>query len=269
MTQVAAPARRAADSKVMDGFARFGLAARAFSYLVIGWLAVEIARGHGQHQANQTGAFADLARHSYGVTLLWLLGLGFVAYTVWLLSEAAFGVAGEGRKIGPRLHCLVRGVIYAALSVMTFSFIAGRNREGQAQRQATLTARILRHTGGQWLVAVVGLAVVAVGVALVVQGATRKFAKQLRMEELHGATRRAVVVIGMIGTIARGTVFAIAGGLVVDAAVTADPKKSTGLDGALRTLADQAYGPGLLGVFAVGLIAFGVYGFASARWAKT
>ena len=72
----------------------------------------------------------------------------------------------------------------------------------------------------------------------------------------------------MVGTIARGLVFCVVGGLVVDAAVTYDPKKSTGLDGALRTLAAQSYGPGLLGVLAVGLIAFGIYGFAEARWAK-
>ena len=44
---------------------------------------------------------------------------------------------------------------------------------------------------------------------------------------------------------------------------------STGLDGALRTLADRPYGPWLLGALALGLIAFGLYGLAVARWAKT
>ena len=52
-------------------------------------------------------------------------------------------------------------------------------------------------------------------------------------------------------------------------AVTFDPAKSTGLDGALRTLANRAYGPWLLGALALGLIAFGIYGLAAARWAKT
>jgi hypothetical protein len=37
----------------------------------------------------------------------------------------------------------------------------------------------------------------------------------------------------------------------------------------LRTLAAHSYGPWLVGALAIGLIAFGVYGFASARWAKT
>jgi Domain of Unknown Function (DUF1206) len=265
----AAPVRRASNGQVMAGLARFGLAARAFSYLVIGWLAVEIARGHGRQQANQKGALADLAQHSYGLTLLWLLGLGFAAYAIWRLSEAAFGTAPEGRKAGPRVQSLVRGVVYAGLSVTTFTFMEGRAGQGQAQQQVTVTGRLMRHTGGRWLVAAVGLVVVAVALAMIVDGVTRKFTRQLRMGELHGTTRTVVVRLGMIGTIARGTVFAVAGGLVVDAAVTADPAKSTGLDGALRTLADQAYGPWILGVFAVGLIVFGLYGFACARWAKT
>lgn len=269
MTQVAAPARRAANGQVMSGFARFGLAARGFSYLVIGWLAIEIARGHSRQQANQKGAIADLAGHSYGLVLLWLLGLGFAAYAIWRLSEAAFGVTGEEGKVGPRLQSAGRGIAYGVLCATTFAFIAGRRGQGQAQQQATLTGRLMEHTGGRWLVALAGLAIVAVGVALIVEGLRRKFTKKLRMSELRGATRKAVVTLGMVGTIARGAVFAIMGGLVVDAAITVNPRKSTGLDGALRTLAHQAYGPWLLGIFALGLVAFGVFGFACARWAKT
>jgi hypothetical protein len=108
-----------------------------------------------------------------------------------------------------------------------------------------------------------------VGLGMVSEGLRRKFEKQLQMNELHGATRTAVVRLGMIGTTARGVVFAVAGALVVAAAVNYDASKSTGLDGALRTLADRPYGPWLLGVLAVGLIAFGLYGLAAARYAKT
>ena len=77
-----------------------------------------------------------------------------------------------------------------------------------------------------------------------------------------------MVRLGIVGTTARGIVFAIAGALVLDAAITFNPAKSTGLDGALRTLADRAYGPWLLGALALGLIAFGIYGLAAARWTK-
>ncbi len=268
MTDLAATARRASNSPAMEAMARFGLAARAFVYVVIGWLAVQIALGHGKQQANQRGAVAAVAHHSGGTVLLWILAIGFAAYALWRLSEAAFGTAAEGRKAGPRLQSLVRGVIYAALCISTVSFLVGNAQQGQAQQQETTTAKVMKHTAGRLLVGLVGAVVVIAGIAMVIEGAKRKFEKQLRMGDLHGATRTTVVRLGMVGTIARGIVFAVAGLLTVDAAVTFDARKSTGLDGALRTLADRPYGPWLLGVLALGLVAFGVYGFAAARWAK-
>ena len=127
----------------------------------------------------------------------------------------------------------------------------------------------MKHHFGRWLVGLIGLVVVVVGLGMVVEGITKKFEKQLRMHELTRLTRTLVVRLGMVGTIARGILFAVAGALVVQAALTFNARKSTGLDGALRTLANRPYGPWLLGVLALGLIAFGLYGFAAARWAKT
>jgi hypothetical protein len=260
--------RTAARSPAMHAAARFGLAARGFVYLVIGWLTLQIALGHHTQQANQRGALAEVANHPFGKFLLWLLGFGLAAYALWRLSQALFGTATEGDKAGPRLKALVRGIVYAGFAVMTFSFIAGNSSTGQRQQQVALTARMMRHTAGQWLVGLAGVAVVGVGVALIFEGLTHRFEKQLDLAELHGRTRTWVLRLGMIGTATRGAVFALAGFLVIDAAVTFDPKKSTGLDGALRTLAHQPFGPWLLGLAALGLLAFGVYGLASVRYAK-
>lgn len=269
MTTAISSVRRASDSTAMAAAGRLGLAARAFVYLVIGWLAIQIALGHTTEQANQKGALADLASHPGGIVLLWVLGIGFAAYALWRVSEAAFGTASEGAKAGPRVKSLVRGIVYAALCVTTFAFIAGRSRQGQAQQQETATAKLMKHGYGRWLVGLAGVIVIAIGIAMIVEGVTKKFEKQLKMTELHGPVRSAVVGLGIVGTTARGIVFAIAGVLVLDAAITFNPAKSTGLDGALRTLANRAYGPWLLGALALGLIAFGIYGLAAARWAKT
>jgi hypothetical protein len=252
----------------MEALARLGLTVRGFIYLVIGWLAIQIALGHRTQEANQRGALAEVAHHPFGKALLWILGFGFAAYALWRLSEAAFGTAAEGRKAGPRVQSLVRGLIYAGFAVTTFAFIAGTGKS-QNQQQTEATAKLMKHTGGRWLIGLVGVIVVLIGLGMVVEGLRRKFEKQLRMDELHGVTRTVVIRLGMFGTTARGVVFAIAGALVVEAAVNYDASKATGLDGALRTLVNHSYGPWILGVLAVGLIAFGLYGLASARFAKT
>jgi hypothetical protein len=269
MTDLISSARQASDSPAMSGAARFGLASRAFVYLVIGWLALQIAFGHSSEQANQKGALAEVASHAGGTAVLCVLGVGLAAYALWRLSEAAFGSAGEGSTKGARAKSLVRGLVYAAFSATTFAFVAGGSRQGQAQQQESATAKLMRHAYGRWLVGLVGLIVIVVGAAMIIEGVTRKFERQLRMNDLHGTPRSVVVRLGVVGTVARAVVFALAGVLVVDAAVTFDAGKSTGLDGALRTLADRDYGPWLLGAVALGLLAFALYGFAAAKWAKT
>ena len=72
----------------------------------------------------------------------------------------------------------------------------------------------------------------------------------------------------MTGTIARGLVFALAGVLVIDAAVTHKAAESGGIDKALLTLRNQPFGEFLVLLAAAGLIIFGVYGLCEARWRK-
>ena len=72
----------------------------------------------------------------------------------------------------------------------------------------------------------------------------------------------------MFGSIARGVVIALAGVFFIVAAATADPKKATGLDGALHSLQNLTGGPFILGLVALGLVSFGFFGFPT-RWAKS
>jgi len=92
--------------------------------------------------------------------------------------------------------------------------------------------------------------------------------KYLRTWQMSPRTRRAVRILGTIGTVARGLVVALVGILVIDAAVTRSPAKSRGIDKALLTLRDEPFGPVLLGLAALGLIVFGVYGLCEARWRR-
>jgi hypothetical protein len=103
----------------------------------------------------------------------------------------------------------------------------------------------------------------------VMQGIKRSFEKHLRLGGLSRKIRRLVIVLGVIGTVARGAVFALAGILAIDAAVRFDPKKASGIDAAIRTLAGEPFGRALLVITALGLIAFGTYGLAEARWRVT
>src|ERR1022692_3658114 len=266
-THVSAKARRASDGRLAQTLARTGLTARGVIYILIGWVAILLALGKTTRQADQRGALQLLAREPFGLVSLWLLGIGFAAYALWRLSEAAFGVTGEGNGAGPRLKSLGRGVIYAFFVVLTIKVISGK-QGSQSGQQQDVTAHAMQHPAGRWLVAIVGVIIVIAGLALVLEGLRHKFMKQLRTAQMSARTRRVVKWLGTIGTSARGGFFALAGILVIDAAVTHNAAKSGGVDTALLTLRDQPFGRVLLILAALGLVIFGVYGLCEARWRK-
>ena len=265
--EVMRTARRASNSPAAHFLARAGLTARGIIYILVGWVAVLVALGHSSREADQTGALQLLVGKPYGLVSLWLLGIGFAAYALWRLSEAAFGVTGERPGAGPRLKSLGRAIIYAGFSYLTFTVIAGTDRS-QSGRQQDITATAMQHPAGRVLVGVVGLVVVACGIVLVVEGVRKKFMKHLQTGRMSARTRRVVEVLGVTGTIARGVVFALVGVLVIDAAVTHKAAESGGIDKALLTLRDQPFGEFLMLLAALGLLIFGVYGLCEARWRK-
>ena len=140
-THASASARRASRSPAARGLARAGLTARGVIYILIGWVAILVALGQSSRQADQQGALQLLAGKPYGIASLWLLGIGFAGYALWRLSEAAFGVTGEGNGAGPRLKSLVRAVIYAGFSYLTFEVIAGTGTAARPRRRRTSRPR--------------------------------------------------------------------------------------------------------------------------------
>ncbi|MET9466433.1 DUF1206 domain-containing protein [Streptomyces sp. NPDC006544] len=234
--------------------------------MLIGLLAVRVALGDGGNEADRQGALQELAEKPFGVVLIWAVGIGLVCMMLWRLSEAVFGAAGpEGDKPTKRLASAGRCVFYgaAALSVLTFS--AGGGRSGD-QQSRDVTAKALDLPAGQWLVGAVGLGIAVAGLVIAVQAARRTFRKHLAMGGASARWRTAVDFLGVGGGLARGTVFAAAGGFVVYAAVRYDPAQAKGTDDTLRSFTHTAAGPWLLIAVAVGLVLFGVFSWAMARW---
>jgi amino acid transporter len=266
--RASARARHASDTRPAHLLARSGLAARGIIWILIGWVAVSVALGHSSHQADQQGALQMLAGEPYGLVLLWLLGIGFAGYALWRLSEAAFGVTGEGTGAGTRLKALGSAVVYGFFAYLTFEIIAGHH-SNQTRREQDLTAKLMHDgVGGRWLVGVAGVIIVVAGIVLITGGIRRKFLKYLQTAQMSSRTRRVVERLGVVGTVARGVVIGLTGVGVIDAAVTFKPSKAGGLDKALLTLRNQPFGEFLLIIAALGLITFGIYCLCEARWRK-
>jgi hypothetical protein len=256
---------RAAASPWPERFARLGLGARGVLYIVIGILAFRIAIGHSE-DASQNGALQEIAAKPGGQVLVWIIAIGLIGYSLWRLLSAALGpiadpVATDAKQ---RVKALAEGIGYGAVAVIAVKVAAGSasSSSGGGQRK---TAMVLSWPGGQFLVGLAGVIIIGVGVFFVHDGWTADFTKELKLGGLSRTARRAVIALGRFGRIAQGVVFGIIGVLVLVAAVQYDSSKAQGLDGALKTLVAQPYGRWLLGIVALGLIAYGLYGLAEAR----
>ncbi|MER5877992.1 DUF1206 domain-containing protein [Streptomyces sp. NPDC060235] len=263
-------ARRAATGTAREGAARAGLTARGVIYALVGILALRIAFGGSGQQADRGGALQEIASKPFGAVLLWALGVGVVGMALWRLSEAVFGAAGEdGGKPAKRLMAAGRCVFYGFVAYSVLSFAAGSRGSGAGDKKSRdVTAKALGIPGGQWIVGAVGVGLVAAGVWIAVRAIMRKYHKHLKLGEMSKRVRQVVDVTGVGGGTARGAVFAAAGVFAVRAAIDYEPDKAKGMDDTLRSFAGTPMGPWLLALVAVGLILFGVFSFAMARWRK-
>jgi hypothetical protein len=264
--QAKSTARQAEQSKPVEGLARLGLAARGLVYVVIGLLAAQVALGRGG-EADRNGALAAIKKQPFGEVLLVVLAIGFTGYAAWRLLEAAVGHTDSDpgvKRVGKRLGSGARGVLYASFAVTTVRFLTSGG--GSGDKTKPMTARAMAMTGGQLLVGLVGAAVIGGGLFMAYRALKKKFMDKLDLQSASGTTRTVAERLGLTGLLGRGLVFCLIGGFLVEAAVTFDPAKAKGLDAALKTLAQQAYGTVLLLVAAVGLLAFGAWSFVEARY---
>jgi hypothetical protein len=270
MAGVGIGARRMAHGEAREVLARSGLVARGATYILVGYLALQIAFGHTNKEADRAGALHTVAASHGGSVLLALLLIGFIGMALWRFSDAAYGGSGRsGRKAGHRLVPLGKGVFYSVVAISTLALIRGHGGPKSTNTQSKdWTARALHHSGGRLAVIVVGLAFVGVGLWWMKRGLARDFRKKLAMGRMSRPERRAVETVGVVGNTARGVVFTAAGVFLVTAAARFDPQKARGIDETLRSFADTPAGPWLLAAVAVGLVAFGLYSFAEARWRR-
>lgn len=265
-TNSASQAARAAKSNApLQALARLGFAVNGLLHILIAAIAITVAVGGGG-TADQSGALGQLAANPGGVFILWTVVVGLFALGLWLILSAFLmqGADPKRRWVG-RAANLSKAAVYFGLggTAATFAVGAGTSSAGSAQ---DVSAALLAAPGGVVVLVVVGLVVLAVAGYFVYKGAVKKFTADIAVPT--GPTGQAVIGLGVVGYIAKGIALGVVAVLVLLAAFTHDSSKSTGLDGALKSLAALPYGGLILGTVGVGLIMYGVYCFARAWRAR-
>lgn len=262
-TEAKSRGREAAENDAFQRLARLGLIARGVLYVAIGVLAVNLARGSSQ-QADRQGALRAIGRTDAGRWSLIVVALGFAGYALYRLAEAT--VRPDGKSVAGRVASGARGLLYVAFCVTTIAFVVTGHNENADEQEQDHTAHVMEWPGGRYLVAGVGLFVIGIGIASAVRLLTGRYRKHLKEEEIPRGTLRWLKPFAYAGLAARLVAFSLVGSFLVQAAVTYEPQKARGLDGALRVVARAPYGEQLIVLVAIGLIAFGLWCFVEARY---
>ena len=273
VNQARSTARGAATSRPMIWLARLGYAARGIVYLIIGGLAIKLATGYGGSATDQHGALQAIHNEPFGKFLLAVVAIGLIGYALWKFIEALFNTEGVGtnaKGVLTRVGDAAVGVAYAALALGAIQLVTGRGSGGKSSNASTQdwTALLLKQPFGVALVVIVGLIVIAVAGFLFYRAYAADFRKRLNLTGLGAQWSKWAIYSGRFGYAALGVVYGIIGIFLIVAAVHNNPGQAEGLSGALQTLIHQPFGPVLLAVVALGLLAYGVFSFVEARYRR-
>ncbi len=268
-TNVKKAAKKAEYSPVMEGLTRLGYAVRGLIYIIMGLLALQVVLGKGGKLASPQEAIVEIGKNPAGRILLWVVLVGLISYSLWGLVRALLDPLHKGHDLKglfARFGFLVSAFGYAVLITPTYRYITGSSSSAGGSQNQNFIISIMGMPMGRWIVGFVGLATVIGGLYQIYQGLKANFDRQFQIYALTPEQSKIAINIARYGTVARGFVFTVLGGLIFLAAYQANPNQPVGMDAALKTLLKLPYGIWLLALTAIGLIAFGIYSMMSALW---
>ncbi len=270
-TADAAPPTVTTDARRWAGrIGRAGYAARAAVYCLVGALALDAARRFDPREPRGIiGALHKLADRPGGRVLLVLLAAGLLAQAIWRGVQALGDIEhphGRAPRWTTRFGWGCIGVFYASLFVRAVGFVFHRHGAGVAQKRS-LVARVLEHESGRVLVVGIGVGLIVFFVRELVCAWRGSFLDGLDPPALSRGRRRAVSIIGRIGLVGRGLVFAAGGVLLIRSAWRARAA-TNGTGDVLRHLVAGPFGPPFVAGIAVGLFAYAALMICEAAWRR-
>ena len=247
---------------------RLGYAAKGVVYIVVGFLATEAALGRGGRTTDSKGALRTIGEGPFGKLSLIAVMIGLFGYAAWRLVSAATDAERRGDKpssIALRIGDALRGLAYGSLAVWTLKLLM-RKPASSGNQTRGLVDRVMGMPGGRFIVILAGIGFIGYAIYQIYKAASGKFLKRLDLSSASAQMKTLIERLGRFGITARGIVFGMIGVLIARAGKSYDPSKVGGISQSLNAIAREPKGHILFGIVAVGLIAFGLFQMATARY---
>ncbi len=246
----------------LEVLARFGYASKGVVYGTVGFLALSLALGAGGTTTDTKGALLRLQDLPAGSVLLWVLVVGLVGYALWQLLRAVLDPEHQGTEakgLAKRLGYAVSGVAYLVLAVFSARVAAQGSAPRNQNSESQTASDVLQLPGGQVLLGLAGVALLAVAANQLYSAYGARFMKRMAFTDVGARYRDTLKRVGQVGIAARGVLLTIVGIFLLVAAWRDKASVVIGTSEALAWLRDQPAGQFLLAAVALGTLCYGVW----------
>jgi hypothetical protein len=236
---------------------RIGFAGRGLVYGLIGWLALRSGR------TEDPGGIFEHLESGGGRAVLAAMALGFLFYAGWRLLDAWIDPEGRGddaKGIGARLAGAGAGLIYLGFAGAAALHVFGGGGGGGGSSGEEGARAALSLPGGSALLFAAAAVFVGVAVAQFGKAWTANFARHL---QVGGTSADWICWLGRAGYATRGAIFLFVASLFWRAAREEKASEAGGLAEALQSMP-----PAIESAVAFGLILFGLFSLAEARYRR-
>lgn len=247
---------------------RLGYAAKGIVYIVLGFLATEAALGRGGGTTDSKGALRTIGEAPFGKFALIVVMIGLFGYAAWRLISAATDAERRGDQpssLALRAGDAIRGLAYGSLGVYTLRYLM-HHRASKGNQAPGYVDKVMGMPGGRAIVIAAGLIFVGYAIYQLYKAASDKFMKRLDLSTATAQVRTWVERAGKLGISARAIVFGMIGILIARAGWSYNPSEAGGIAQSLDAIAREPKGHILFSIVAIGLIAFGLFQIATARY---
>ena len=250
--------------------ARAGHISKGVIYAITGFLAFSAAFGLGSSNGSEgkLGVLKFLQDQSFGNIILGILGLGLLCYSFWRLYQSTVdpeNIGDDEKGTAKRVGFFLSGLVYLGLAIYSFYLIfsAGSGGSGGGSEKGLIPTEYLPYV---FYTVAAGLAIKAI--FQFVKAYKGDFLKKFKISEISDQKKvKTIKWFGYAGLISRGIVVGIVSYFIYRAADTASTQNIKGTSEAFQFLRESS-GPWLMGLVALGLICYGAYMFAMAKYRR-
>lgn len=263
----------------MDGrlkkMARAGFVAKGAVYGITGVLILLAVLNMGGDTPGKTEVLDFLEKQPFGNFLLIAMGAGLAFYAAWRFIQSFSDPEDIGTDAKAKLKrtgLFISGLLYLSLAgaaVLKVIDPGGSGSNGGGGSDAAKDVPFLASDVGLVLLGAAGFIVAAVGIFRFVRAFKGDFKNKFDVKSMSEEKRRkSIKTTAIFGMSARGAILLIVAFFLLKAAFTADRDEIKSSSEVFSFIQESPYGPWLLALVAIGLIAYAIHMFLLAKYRK-